>query len=149
MRVAKKIELDTQTEHELRILSKRRRVERVCSGARVILLAAGLANGHRAVTLDRRQVACGGGALEGGIGRVADARAQDAPPVCPEISAHRQYDAAEATRPHRSTRTLARIGLSATTVRRVARDKAALSRPSSSRAILVLRTSCWTWWACT
>ena len=61
MRVADKIELDAQVERELRILSKRRRVEaRVQQRASVILLAAkGWQNIDIAaeVKLDRRQVA--------------------------------------------------------------------------------------------
>ena len=61
MRVAETIELDTPTERELRILSKRRRVQaRVQQRARVILLAAqGWQNKDIAaeVKLDRRQVA--------------------------------------------------------------------------------------------
>ena len=61
MRVAETIELDTPTERELRILSKRRRVQaRVQQRARVILLAAqGWQNKDIAaeVTLARRQVA--------------------------------------------------------------------------------------------
>ena len=41
MRVAEKIELDDATERELRVLSKRRRIEaRLQQRARVILLAA-------------------------------------------------------------------------------------------------------------
>ncbi|HEX7481589.1 MAG TPA: IS630 family transposase, partial [Polyangiales bacterium] len=61
MRVAHKIVLDAQVERELRILSKRRRVEaRVQQRASVILLAAkGAQNKDIAaeVKLDRRQVA--------------------------------------------------------------------------------------------
>lgn len=61
MRVADKIELDAQSERELRILSKRRRVEaRVQQRASMILLAAkGWRNKNIAaeVKRDRRQVA--------------------------------------------------------------------------------------------
>ena len=61
MRVADKIELDARVEQELRLLSKRRRVEaRVHQRASVILLAAkGWQNKDIAVEvkLDRRQVA--------------------------------------------------------------------------------------------
>ena len=80
MRVAEKIELDAVTERELRVLSKRRRVEaRLQQRARVILLAArGLQNKDIAgeVALDLRQVALWRQRfLEGGI----DALRQDAP----------------------------------------------------------------------
>ena len=61
MRVAKTIELDEQTERELRVLAKRRTVEaRLQQRALVVLLAAeGLQNKDIAVEagLDRRQVA--------------------------------------------------------------------------------------------
>ena len=61
MRIAKTIELDEPTERELRVLSKRRRVEaRLQQRALVILLSAeGWQNKYVAlqVGLDRRQVA--------------------------------------------------------------------------------------------
>ena len=80
MRVAETIELDTETERELRALSKRRRIEaRLRQRAQVILLAAqGWQNKDIAVEvdLDRRQVALWRSRfLQGGI----DALRQDAP----------------------------------------------------------------------
>jgi DNA-binding NarL/FixJ family response regulator len=61
MRVAKRIELDAQTQRELRVLSQRKRIEvRLQQRARIVLLAAkGLQNKDIAVEvgLDRRQVA--------------------------------------------------------------------------------------------
>ena len=61
MRVAKTVELDAQTERELRVLSQRRRIEvRLQQRARIVLLAAkGMQNKDIAVEvgLDRRQVA--------------------------------------------------------------------------------------------
>ena len=54
MRVAKTIELDAQTEHELRVLSKRKRIEvRLQQRARIVLLAAkGMQNKDIAVEID-------------------------------------------------------------------------------------------------
>src|SRR5262245_15804275 len=80
MRVAEKIELDVQTERELRILSKRKRIEaRLQQRARAILLASqGWQNKDIAteVDLDRRQVALWRKRFaDGGI----DALKQDAP----------------------------------------------------------------------
>ena len=80
MRVAKTIELDEDTERELRVLAKRRRVEaRVQQRVLVVLLAAqGLQNKDIAVEagLDRRQVALWRQRfLDGGI----DAIRKDAP----------------------------------------------------------------------
>ena len=130
MRVAEKIELDAVTERELRVLSKRRRVEaRLQQRARVILLAArGLQNKDIAVevALDRRQVALWRQRfLEGGI----DALRQDAPRSgrTPTVTAEMQSQILEVTlhsKPaaatHWSTRTLAEhLGLGATTIRRV------------------------------
>jgi transposase len=130
MRVAEKIELDAHAERELRILSKRRRVEaRVQQRARVILLAAkGWQNKAIAieVKLDRRQVALWRRRfLEGGTQALLhDApRAGRTPSVTPEIESrilnttlHEKPVAAT----HWSTRTLAaHLGLSATTIRRV------------------------------
>ena len=61
MRVAKTIELDAQTERELRVLSQRKRIEvRLQQRACIVLLAAkGMQNKDIAVEvgLDRRQVA--------------------------------------------------------------------------------------------
>ena len=130
MRVAEKIELDTSTDRQLRVLSKRRRVQaRVQQRARLILLAAeGWRNKDIAVqvALDRRQVALWRRRfIEGGI----EALMQDAsrpgrtPRVTAEVEArivnttlHEKPVAAT----HWSTRTLAaHLGLSATTIRRV------------------------------
>lgn len=61
MRVAKTIELDAQTDREVRVLSQRKRIEvRLQQRARIVLLAAqGMQNKDIAaeVGLDRRQVA--------------------------------------------------------------------------------------------
>jgi transposase len=130
MRVAETIELDAAAERELRVLSKRRRIEaRLQQRARVILLAAqGWQNKDIAieVDLDRRQVALWRSRfLQGGI----DALRQDAPrsgrtpTVTPELESkilqvtlHTKPAAAT----HWSTRTLAEhLGLSATMVGRV------------------------------
>lgn len=84
MRVAERVELDAQAERELRIMSKRRRVQvRVQQRARVILLAAqGWQNMDIAaeVKLDRRQVALWRRRfVVGGIGALLqDAPARDA-----------------------------------------------------------------------
>ena len=72
MRVAKTIELDGQTDRELRALSQRKRIEvRLQQRARIVLLAAGgMQNKDIAVVvgLDRRQVALWRARfLEGGI----------------------------------------------------------------------------------
>src|SRR5664280_2572549 len=130
MRVAEKIELDAATERELRVLSKRRRIEaRLQQRARVILLAAqGWQNKDIAdeVALDRRQVALWRQRfLQGGI----DALRQDAPRSgrTPTITAAVQSRILQVTlhsKPaaatHWSTRTLAEhLGLGATTIRRV------------------------------
>ena len=130
MRVAEKIELDVETERELRVLSKRRRIEaRVQQRARVILLAAeGWQNKDIAVevALDRRQVALWRQRfLEGGI----DALRQDAPrsgrtpTVTPEVESrivHVTLHLKPGAATHWSTRTLAEhLDLSATTIRRV------------------------------
>lgn len=130
MRVAPKIDLLPATERELRILSKRRRVEaRVQQRARVILLAA---KGEQniaiavAVGLDRRQVALWRQRfVAGGIqALMGDATRPGRPPqILPAIESrivqttlHEKPMAAT----HWSTRTLAtHLGLSATTVRRV------------------------------
>jgi transposase len=130
MRVAERIELDAATERELRVLSKRRRVEaRLQQRARVILLAAqGWQNKDIAVEvdLDRRQVALWRSRfLQGGI----DALRHDAPrsgrtpTVTPELESkilHTTLHTKPAAATHWSTRTLAeRLGLSATTIARV------------------------------
>jgi len=130
MRVAEKIELGVQAERELRVLSKRRRVEaRVQQRARVILLAArGWQNKDIAteVKLDRRQVALWRRRYQqGGIPALLRdaARSGRKPRVTPEIESrivnttlHQKPAAAT----HWSTRTLAALlGLSATSVRRV------------------------------
>ena len=80
MRVAKTIELDAQTDRELRVLSQRKRIEvRLQQRARIVLLAAkGKRNKEIAaeVGLDRRQVALWRARfLKGGI----DALRKDAP----------------------------------------------------------------------
>lgn len=130
MRVADKIELDAQAERELRILSKRRRVEaRVQQRASAILLAAqGWQNKDIAaeVKLDRRQVALwcqrflGGGVQA----LLQDApRAGRTPSATPKIESrivHTTLHEKPAAATHWSTRTLAaHLSLSATTVRRV------------------------------
>jgi transposase len=130
MRVAEKIELDGETERELRALIKRRRIAaRLHQRARVVLLAAqGWQNKEIAleVNLDRRQVALWRTRfLQGGI----DALRQDAPRSgrTPTITAEVESHILEVTlhsKPaaatHWSTRTLAeRLGVSATTIRRV------------------------------
>jgi transposase len=130
MRVAEAINLDAQTERELRILSKRRRIEaRLRQRAQVILLAAqGLQNKDIAVEvgLDRRQVALWRGRfLQGGI----DALRQDAPrpgrtpTITGEVESrivHATLNSKPAAAAHWSTRTLGEhLGLSATTIRRV------------------------------
>jgi transposase len=92
MRVADKIELDARVERELRILSKRRRVEaRVQQRASIVLLAAkGWQNKEIAVEvkLDRRQVALWRRRFsEGGIeALLRDApRSGRTPSVTPEV----------------------------------------------------------------
>ncbi len=130
MRVADKIELDARVEQELRLLSKRRRVEaRVQQRASVILLAAkGWQNKDIAVEvkLDRRQVALWRRRfLDGGVqALLRDASRSGRPPsVTPEIEArivNTTLHDKPAAATHWSTRTLAEhLGLSATTVRRV------------------------------
>jgi len=130
MRIAEAIELDAQTERELRTLAKGRRVEaRVQQRACVILLAAqGWQNKDVAdeVKLDRRQVALWRRRfIEGGV----QALLQDAPrsgrrpSVTHALESHilsttLHEQPAETT--FWSTRTLAaHLGLSATTIRRV------------------------------
>ncbi len=130
MRVAETIEVDAQVERELRILSKRRRVEaRVQQRASVILLAAkGWQNKDIAneVKLDRRQVALWRRRfIEGGV----EALLQDAPRSgrTPSVTAEIESRIVKTTlhdKPvaatHWSTRILAtHLGLGATTIRRV------------------------------
>ena len=100
MRVADKIELDAQVERELRVRSKRRRVQaRVQQRASVILLAAkGWQNKEIAVEvkLDRRQVALWRRRFsEGGVQALMQdaARSGRTPSGTPEARiAHRQDD---------------------------------------------------------
>jgi transposase len=130
MRVAEAINLDAQTERELRVLSKRGRIEaRLRQRAQIILLAAqGWQNKDIAVEvdLDRRQVALWRSRfLQGGI----DALRQDAPrpgrtpTITGEVESrivHATLHTKPAAATHWSTRTLAEhLDLSATTVRRV------------------------------
>jgi transposase len=130
MRVADKIVLDAQTERELRILSRRRRVEvRVQQRASVILLAAkGWQNRAIAteVDLDRRQVALWRRRFrDGGIKALLQdaSRSGRTPSVTPEIESrivNTTLHEKPAAATHWSTRTLgAYLGLSATTIRRV------------------------------
>jgi len=130
MRVADTFELDGQAERELRILSKRRRVEaRVQQRASVILLAAkGWQNKDIAteVTLDRRQVALWRRRfIDGGIKALLQdaSRSGRTPSVTPEIESrivNTTLHEKPAAATHWSTRTLAtHLGLSATTIRRV------------------------------
>ena len=130
MRVADRIELDARVERELRILSKRRRVEaRVQQRASVVLLAAkGWQNTDIAneVKLDRRQVALWRRRFIAGGTKalLQDApRSGRTPSVTPQIES-RIVETTLNDRPlaatHWSTRTLgAHLGLSATTIRRV------------------------------
>ena len=148
MRVAKTIELDQHTQRELRVLSKRRRVEaRLRQRALVILLAAkGMQNKDIAVQagLDRRQVALWRQRfVDGGI----DALRKDAPrsgrPAT--ITADVESRIVKATlhdKPinatHWSTRTLAaHVGVGATTIRRVWRSNGL--KPHLSRSFKLSR----------
>jgi len=130
MRVADKIELDTQVERELRIMSKRRRVEaRVQQRASMILLAAkGWRNKDIAteIKLDRRQVALWRRRfIDGGVqALMQDAtRSGRTPRVTPEVESrivNTTLHEKPAAATQWSTRTLAKyLGLSATTIRRV------------------------------
>ncbi len=130
MRVAKKIELDAQVERQLRVLSKRRRVQaRVQQRARIILLAAKCWQNKDIaleVKLDRRQVALWRQRfLDGGVeallqdawrpGRTASVTAEIESLIV-NTTLHDKPAAAT----HWSTRTLAaHLGLSATTIGRV------------------------------
>lgn len=165
MRVAKAIELDGQTNRELRVLSRRKRIEvRLQQRARIVLLAAkgkGMQNKDTAeeAVLDRRQVALWRSRfLEGGV----DALCKDAPrsgrPATMMsgmesriVQAKLHEKPAYAT--HWSTRTLAEhFGIGATTVRTASRNnrlKPHLSCTSRSRAIPALRTSGLTSSGCT
>jgi transposase len=148
MRVAKQIELEAQVERQLRILSRRRRIEaRPQQRARIVLLAAkGLQNKEIAVEvgLDRRQVALRRQRLlDGGI----DALRKDAPRSGRPASVMARMESrivqttlhdkpVNAT--HWSTRTLAaHLGVSATTVRTVWRDNGL--KPHLSRTFKVSR----------
>ena len=150
MRVAEAINLDPQTQRELRVLSKRGRIEaRLRQRSQVILLAAqGWQNKEIAleVGLDRRQVALWRSRfLQGGI----DALRQDAPRPgrTPTITAevesrivHATLHTKPATATHWSTRTLAeQLGLSATTIRRVWRRNGL--KPHLSRTFKLSRDS--------
>jgi len=130
MRVATKIELNPEDEHALRVLAQRKRVEvRVQQRARIILLAAKDKQNQEIaaeVKLDRRQVALWRRRfLEGGVGALRHDAARPGRPA--KVSAEVEDRIVEATlhekpaaRTHWSTRTLAaKLGLSATTVRRV------------------------------
>lgn len=130
MRVAEPIDLDAQTERELRKLSKGRRVEaRVQQRASVILLAAqGWQNKDiaDAVKLDRRQVAMWRRRfMEGGVqALLQDAvRSGRTPSVTLSVESlivSRTLREQPAEAAHWSTRTLAsELGLSPTTIRRV------------------------------
>lgn len=151
MRVAKTIELNDDTERELRSLTKGRRVEvRLQQRALVILLAAeGLQNKDIAVQveLDRRQVALWRQRfLEGGI----DALRKDAPrsgrpvTVTSEVESrivHATLHDKPANATHWSTRTLAEhLGLGATTVRRVWHANGL--KPHLSRGFKLSRDPC-------
>ena len=163
MRVAEKIELDAVTERELRVLSRRRRVEaRLQQRARVILLAAeGWQNKDIAdeVALDRRQVALWRQRfLQGGI----DALRQDAPRSgrTPSVTtAEMQSQISDVTlhyKPvaatHWSTRTLAEHWAWVRPPSAVSGTRHGSSRtwraPSSSRATRASWTSCSTWSGC-
>lgn len=130
MRVAEPIDLDAQTERELRKLSKGRRVEaRVQQRASVILLAAqGWQNKDiaDAVKLDRRQVAMWRRRfMDGGVqALLQDAvRSGRTPSVTLSVESlivSRTLREQPAEAAHWSTRTLAsELGLSPTTIRRV------------------------------
>lgn len=148
MRVAKAIELTTETERELRGLAKGRRVEaRIQQRARIVLLAAeGMQNIEIAVEvgLDRRQVALWRQRfLDGGI----DALRQDAPrsgrpaTVTAEMESrivHVTLHERPINATHWSTRTLAEhLGVGATTVRRVWQSNGL--KPHLSRSFKVSR----------
>ena len=148
MRVAKTIELDAQTERELRALSQRKRIEvRLQQRARIVLLAAkGMRNKDIAadIGLDRRQVALWRARfLEGGI----EALSKDAPRSGRPASVMAEMESrivqatlhekpANAT--HWSTRTLAKhLGVGATTVRTAWRNNGL--RPHLIRTFKVSR----------
>ncbi|MGH8428734.1 MAG: IS630 family transposase [Gammaproteobacteria bacterium] len=130
MRVAEKIALNPQDEHGLRVLSQRKRVEvRMQQRARIILLAAKDKQNKEIaaeVKLDRPQVAVWRRRfLEGGIDALRHDAARPGRPA--KVSAKVEDRIVETTlhekptaRTHWSARTLAaKLGLSATTVRRV------------------------------
>lgn len=148
MRIAKTIELDAQTERQLRILCRRKRIEaRLQQRARIVLLAAkGQQNKDIAlqVGLDRRQVALWRERfIDGGI----EALRKDAPRCGRPASVMAQMESriVHATlhetpinATHWSTRTLAEhLGVGATTVRRVWRRNGL--KPHLSRTFKVSR----------
>jgi transposase len=148
MRVAKRIELDAQTQRELRVQSQRQRIEvRLQQRARIVLLAAkGLQNKDIAVEvgLDRRQVALWRQRfLDGGI----DALRKDAPRSGRPASVMDEMESRivqatlhekSATATHWSTRRMAEhLGVGATTVRRAWRNNGL--KPHLSRTFKVSR----------
>ena len=148
MRVAKAIELDEQTDRELRVLSKRRRIEsRLRQRALVVLLAAkGWQNKEIAVKagLDRRQVALWRQRfLDGGIAALGkDAPRSGRPATVTAEMESRIVHTTLHDRPinatHWSTRTLAKhLGLGATTIRRVWRSNGL--KPHLSRSFKLSR----------
>jgi transposase len=148
MRVAKTIELDAQTDRELRVLSQRKRIEvRLQQRARIVLLAAkGMQNKGIAleVGLDRRQVALWRARfLEGGIDALRkDAPRSGRPANVMSAMESRIVQATLHERPanatHWSTRTLAEhLGIGATTVRTAWRRNGL--KPHLSRTFKVSR----------
>jgi transposase len=148
MRVAKTIELDAQTDRELRVLSQRKRIEvRLQQRARIVLLAAkGLQNKEIAVEvgLDRRQVALWRARfIEGGIDALRkDAPRSGRPPSVMSTMESRIVHATLHEKPanatHWSTRTLAEhLGVGATTVRTAWRNNGL--KPHLSRTFKVSR----------
>jgi len=130
MRVAKTIELDEYTQHELRVLAKRRTVEaRLQQRALVVLLAAeGRQNKDIAIEagLDRRQAAMWRQRfVAGGIDALRqDAQRSGRPATITAEIESRIMQATLHDKPvnatHWSTRTLAgHLGVRATTIRRV------------------------------
>jgi transposase len=148
MRVAKAIELDAQTDRELRVLCQRKRVEvRLQQRARIVLLAAqGKQNKEIAaeVGLDRRQVALWRSRfLEGGIDALRkDAPRSGRPPsVMAEVQSrivHATLHDKPANATHWSTRTLAKhLSIGATTVRTAWRNHGL--KPHLTRSFKVSR----------
>jgi transposase len=148
MRVAKTIELDEQTERELRVLSKRRRIQaRLRQRALVVLLAGkGSQNKDIAVKagLDRRQVALWRQRfLDGGIAALGKDAPRTGRParVTAEVESrivHTTLHERPINATHWSTRTLAKhLGLGATTIRRVWRSNGL--KPHLSRSFKLSR----------